>query len=126
MPRVSTALRPSLGSLAAAVQRLCAFRASCTAVAITARSVPPLWQGLLLVDKLKTAAGEMLSGLWPPSLAVVCSGTAFCAGRGVPHTRSASLTRSCTPRRPSHNKSIDTDVLSAGFAGLLSAGHLQR
>jgi hypothetical protein len=23
------------------------------------------------------------------------------------------------------NKSIDTDVLSAGFAGLLSAGHLQ-
>jgi len=24
------------------------------------------------------------------------------------------------------NKSIDTDVLSAGFAGLLSAGHLQR
>ena len=24
------------------------------------------------------------------------------------------------------NRSIDTDVLSAGFAGLLSAGHLQR
>jgi hypothetical protein len=24
------------------------------------------------------------------------------------------------------NKSIDTDVLSAGFAVLLSAGHLQR
>jgi hypothetical protein len=24
------------------------------------------------------------------------------------------------------NKSIDTDVLSAGFASLLSAGHLQR
>ena len=24
------------------------------------------------------------------------------------------------------NKSIDTDALSAGFAGLLSAGHLQR
>jgi hypothetical protein len=24
------------------------------------------------------------------------------------------------------NMSIDTDVLSAGFAGLLSAGHLQR
>jgi len=26
----------------------------------------------------------------------------------------------------SPNKSIDTDVLSAGFTGLLSAGHLQR
>jgi hypothetical protein len=24
------------------------------------------------------------------------------------------------------NKSIDTDVLSAGFAGLLAAGHLRR
>jgi hypothetical protein len=24
------------------------------------------------------------------------------------------------------NKSIDSDVLSAGFAGLLSAGHLRR
>jgi hypothetical protein len=24
------------------------------------------------------------------------------------------------------NRSIDTDVLSAGFAGLLSAGHLRR
>ena len=32
-------------------------------------------------------------------------------------------------RRPSElrsNRSIDTDVLSAGFAGLLSAGHFQR
>jgi hypothetical protein len=25
-----------------------------------------------------------------------------------------------------YNKSIDTDVLSAGFAGLLSAGHFRR
>jgi hypothetical protein len=25
-----------------------------------------------------------------------------------------------------HNKSIDTDVLAAGFACLLSAGHFQR
>jgi hypothetical protein len=25
-----------------------------------------------------------------------------------------------------HNRSIDTDVLSAGFARLLSAGHLRR
>jgi hypothetical protein len=25
-----------------------------------------------------------------------------------------------------YNRSIDTDVLSAGFTGLLSAGHLRR
>jgi hypothetical protein len=29
-------------------------------------------------------------------------------------------------RHAVHNKSIDTDVLSAGFAGLLSAGQLRR
>ena len=29
-------------------------------------------------------------------------------------------------RRVRSNRSIDTDVLSAGFARLLSAGHLQR
>ena len=28
--------------------------------------------------------------------------------------------------RMRHNRSIDTDVLSAGFARLLSAGHLRR
>jgi hypothetical protein len=43
------------------------------------------------------------------------------------------LSSSCGPVGPSRtsgelrpNRSIDTDVLSAGFAGLLSAGHLRR
>ena len=48
----------------------------------------------------------------------------------LPSSRSARLgdlwSQVVAARLPSSNMSIDTDVLSAGFARLLSAGHLRR
>ena len=86
-----------------------------------------------------TIAGFSLARDQRPSLASRPDRTTpkKCAVSGTRERTQSQAARGCggcksslAPRGPAkaprYNRSIDTDVLSAGFAGLLSAGHLRR